>query len=292
MNLILYLRELWRRRLLVILSVVVAAVISVLAVFQMSFSPPSVSKRSQVEAQGSIEILVDSARSPIADARRDLSGLAARAGVFARYMAGGNVIGQIARINDIPVKQIDVVGPAPLAGEAPGADQESPQLHPYGIAISQPDELLPILSVVTRAPTVREARGLAAAAPRSVSHAVMSIQTQQGTPLAKRVQFRVLGPAQAALVDDALGKKVAAMLFLFLLVLAFVLILGLPRLAAAWRKAESDAQPSGMEDESDTDEPQQGPEVLHLPDGRGSESHDDDARRVRWSGWRGSADRG
>ena len=265
MNLILNLKELWRRRALVALSVAAVAAISILAVFQVSLFPPSISKRTQVEAQGSIEILVDSARSPIADARRDLSGLAARAGVFARYMAGGNVIDRIARINDIPADQIDVNGAVPLPGEAPGAEQASPRLHPYGVAISQPDELLPILSVVTRAPTVREARSLAAAAPAAVRRVVRSIQAQQKTAPAKRVQFRVLGPAQAVPVDDSLGKKVAAMLFVILLAIALVLILGAPRLVAAWRATEPAASARSP------DQPHPAPEVLHLPAGHDSE---------------------
>src|ERR1044072_351464 len=162
LNLILHLKELWHRRALVAAAVAAAAAISILAVFQVSIAPPGISKRAPAEGQGSIEILVDSARSPIADARRDLTGLTARAGVFASYIAGGNVIGQIAKANGIPPQRIDVVGPEPLAGQAPGAG-EAQQLNPYGISIVQSGEL-PILTIVTRAPTAREARGLAAAA--------------------------------------------------------------------------------------------------------------------------------
>ncbi len=241
LNLILILKELWRRRILVVLSVVIAAAVAILAVFQVSVSPPSISKRSQVEAQGSIEILVDSARSPIADARRDLTGLTARAGVFASYIAGGNVIGQIAKANGIPVSRIAVTGPVPLPGEAPGAEEESAQQKPYGISITQSGEL-PILAVVTRAPTVREARKLAAAAPPAISRVVERIQVQQGTPTTRRVEFRVLGPAEAAPVDESLGNKVAGVLFMVLLGIFVVAILGMPRLVAAWRAAEPDAQ--------------------------------------------------
>ncbi len=272
MNLILNLKELWRRRVLVALSIVLAAAISVLAVFQVSAFPPSISKREHVDAQGSIELLVDSSRSPIADARRDLTGLTARAGVFARLMAGGNVVGRMAQALHIPVKQIDVAGPAPLPGEAPGVAQAPPQIHPYGVAIAQADEL-PIVSVETRAPTVREARSLAAAAPAAVRAMVRSVQAQQGTPAAKRVEFRVLGPAQGAIKNDAKGKKIALVLFVVLLALFSVLILGVPRLVAAWRSAPSAAGPPEREGE-----PSPAPEVLRLPAGRGGESNGGDGR--------------
>lgn len=269
MNLILSLKELWRRRILVAISIVAAAGISVLAVYQVSFFPPSVSERVQVNARGSIEILVDSARSPIADARRDLTGLTARAGVFARYIAGGNVVGQIAKANDIPFKQIDVAGPEPLAGEAPGAGEEAPQIHPYGIAITQSAEL-PILGVVTRAPTVEEARGLAAAAPAAIRRVVESIQAQQQTPFDKRVQFRVLGPAKADVDDDALGKKVALLLFIVLLALGILLILAVPRLISAWRAAEPGA------DVTVTAGALESHEVLRLPASRNAGAEESD----------------
>ncbi len=243
MSLIPILKELWQRRRIVAVATAAAALIAALAVFQVSLSPPSVGKRSQPEGRGTVEILVDSARSPIADARRDLTGLTARAGVFARYIAGGNVVGKIAQANDIPVQQIDVAGPTPLPGQAPGLD-EAPEYHPYGIAVVQPDELLPIVSVQTRAPSVREAHGLAAAVPAAVRQVVRTIQAEQGTMPGKRVEFRVLGPPRAAPEDDSLGKKAAALIFLVLLTIFLAAILLAPRLAAAWHAAEPEvAQP-------------------------------------------------
>lgn len=267
MNLILSLKELWHRRLLVAISIAVAAAVSLLAVYQVSLLPPSISQRADVKARGSIEILVDSARSPIADARRDLSGLSARAGVFARYIAGGNVVGQIAKANGLEARQIDVAGPEPLPGEAPGAGEEAPQIHPYGISITQSGEL-PILGVVTRAPTVEEARGLAAAAPAAIGRVVESIQAQQDTPLDKRVEFRVLGPAKAAPVDDALGKKVALALFAFLLVLFVVAILAVPRLVAAWHAAEPDALAPDSAAAGRGGDPDPDPDLVRFPAGR------------------------
>lgn len=275
MNLILILKELWRRRVLVALAIFVAAAVATLAVFQVTPSPPFIAKRDRVNAQGSIEILVDSARSPIADARRDLAGLTARAGVFARLMVGGNVIGHMAEANKIPVEQIGTVGPVPLPGEAPGAEQESAELRPYGVAVTQP-EALPILKVVTRAPTVPEARSLAAAAPAAIRQVVKSIQAQQGTPLGKRVQFRVLGPAEAGRVEDALGKKIALLLFIVLLAIFIVLILGLPRLVTAWREAETEVGPWGKEDE-----PHHPPEIVHLPADRGGNPEGDGREATR-----------
>ena len=242
MTFILILKELWRRRLLVVGAALAAAIVAAVAVYHVSFAPPSLSKRDSVEASGSIEILVDSAKSPIADVGRNLEPLTARAGVFARYIAGGKVIAEVSKQTGIPVREIQVAGPAPLPGEAPGAGEAPVEQLPYGIEIVQRDAL-PILNVVTRAPTVDAARELAAAAPAAVSGIVAGIQQRERIPAAKRVTFRVLGPAQANPVTEALGAKVALMIFFAVFALLVLLILGIPRLIDAWRAAEE--QPEG-----------------------------------------------
>jgi hypothetical protein len=266
LNSILILKELWERRLLVTLAVLAAAAISIVAVFQVSLSPPSIAKRDHVNSQGSIEILVDSARSPIADAQRDLTGLTARAGVFARLMVGGDVIARIAKASHIPLEQIDTVGPVPIPGQVPGAE-ESAQLRPYGIEVIQDGEL-PILSVVTRAPTAAEARALAVSAPEAISEVVRTIQDQQGTPVGKRVEFRVLGPPESTPVEEAQGKKTALIVFLILLALFVVLILGIPRLIEAWR--HTDPEPAHW-----NEEPPSQPDVLHLHADRAADAEAD-----------------
>lgn len=240
MNFIQVLKELWQRRLLVAVAAVLALVVSVALVYDVSVAPPSISKRDHVEAQGSIEILVDSAQSPIGDVGRELTPLSERAGVFARYIAGGNVIKAIAKSTGIPASQIEVAGPRALPGEAPGSESAAPQLLPYGIEIAQ-GGTLPILSVVTRAPTVEEARALAAAAPAAVSDIVTSIQREQGVPERKRVIFRALGPAEADPVTDAHGAKVAVLVFLAVFAFGLLLILGIPRLVTAWRTVDAEA---------------------------------------------------
>jgi hypothetical protein len=243
-NFIYFLRELWHRRLAVIVAAIGAAALAVLVVYNVSTSPPGLSKRDHVEARGSVEILIDSAKSPIADVGRNLEPLTARAGVFARYIAGGNVIAQIAKATGIPAKQIEVAGPAPLPGEAAGVTAPPAKLLPYGIEIVQRDAL-PIVNVETRAPTVADARELAAAAPSAIRGIVTGIQEEQQIPESKRVTFRVLGPAQADLATEALGLKAAVGIFTVLFALGILLILGLPRLIDAWRSV--DAEPPAQE---------------------------------------------
>jgi hypothetical protein len=245
------LRELWKRKMLVTISMVIALVFAILAVYQVSVAPPSVSQKGSVEAHGSSEVLIDSARSPIAGSKRDISGLISRAGVFARLMAGGDVVTQIAEDAGIDPEMIDVNGPSPLPGEAPGITEAAATL-PYGMTFTEVPEL-PIVSVTTRAPTVEEAAALAAAAPEALRGVIKSVQKQQATPAKERVEVRVLGPPQAKLEDEAAGKKMAAAIFFIVLTLEISLILGFPRLVAAWRREDhEEAELAAAPDVSET----------------------------------------
>lgn len=235
MTSVLILKELWRRWYFVLLAIVIAAGAAFMVLSKEDSKP---------EAEGSIQVLVDSANSPIANARRDLTGFTARAAVFARVMSGGNVIRQVAKAAHVPVNQIDVAGPMPLPGQAPGISEGNPHELPYRIEITQQTEL-PIITVSTHAPTVAAARALAAAAPEAISDEVESIQDQQETPEGRRVEFRTLGPAEAAPVDNSSGKKIAAAIFVVLLVFLLGLIVGIPRFVAAWRAADAEPPRGG-----------------------------------------------
>jgi hypothetical protein len=244
LNSVVFLKELWRRRLLVLLAFLFSAAVAVLIVYHVSPSSPYLEERNQVEAEGSIQVLVDSANSPIANARFELGGLTARAGVFARLMSGGNVIRQVSKETGIPVKEIDVAGPMPLPGEAPGISEGPARENPYKIEVTQQTEL-PILNVQTRAPTLQEARALAAATPRAMSDQIEAIQDAQETPEGKRVVLRRIGPAQTGVVDNSAGKKIAVGAFFFLMAVFITLIVGIPRFAAAWRATDLDAPAGG-----------------------------------------------
>jgi hypothetical protein len=241
------LKELWKHRVLVALAILVAAAAAIGSVYHVS--PSGLSKRSTTEARGSSEILVDSARSPIAGSKRDITGLITRAGVFARLMAGGDVVSQIAENAEVPVDEIDVAGPQSLPGEAPGIS-EAPESRPYGLAFSELPEL-PIVEVDTRAPTVEEAQALAEAAPEALRGLIHTVQERQGTPDREKVELRVLGPAQAQTVEEGPGAKIAAAIFFGVLALGLGLILGVPRLVAAWRRADDEDEMATLPDISE-----------------------------------------
>jgi hypothetical protein len=259
LNSVVFLKELWRRKLLVALAFLFSAAVAVLIVYHVSPSPPFLEERNQIEAEGSIQVLVDSANSPIANARFELGGLTARAGVFARLMSSGDVIRQVSKETGIPEKKIDVAGPLPLPGEAPGVSEGPARENPFKIEVTQQSEL-PILTVSTRAPTLEEARALAAATPRAMSQQIEAIQDEQETPEGKRVVLRRLGPAQTGVVDNSAGKKIAIGAFFFLMAVFITLIVGMPRFVRAWKATDLDSPADGGAVGAEVPEPELAPE--------------------------------
>jgi hypothetical protein len=241
------LKELWKRKLLVALVIVVAVVAAVLAVYKVS--PSGLSKRSTREVSGSSEVLIDSARSPIAGSKRNIEALSTRAAVFARLGSSGNIVKEIAKEAGVLPWEIQVTGPQPFPGEAPGISEAAEEL-PYGLTYTQVGEL-PIIAIVSRAPDVRTARALAAAAPRSLEKMVRKVQFRQDTPERERVEIRTLGPATVSATDNGSGKKIALAAFFGILVIGLGLILGIPRLVSAWRDADEEDQLEGVADISE-----------------------------------------
>ena len=109
---------------------------------------------------------------------------------------------------------------------------------PYGLTFAEVPEL-PIVSVVTRTDG-EEAAALAEASPEALRGVIKSVQEQQATPAKERVEVRVLGPPQAQLSDSGPGNKMGAAIFFVVLVLELGLILGVPRLVAAWRREDNE----------------------------------------------------
>ncbi len=267
MTFISLLKELWKRKLLVALAIVIAAAAAVGAYKQ-------VSKDSTPEAQGTTEVLIDSARSPIAGSKRNVEALASRAAVFARLMASGDIVKGIAHEAGVRPWEIQVKGPMPFPGEVPGVSEGAETL-PYGLTFTQVGEL-PIVTITSRAPTVPEARALAAAAPRALDEMVKTTQQRQKTPARERVEIRTLGPAVVSSVSEESGKKIAVAAFFGVLLLELALILGMPRLVSAWKRGDDDVDP--FEDVADISDPTP---TLVIPNGTGVRKERSGAGRRR-----------
>lgn len=237
------LRVLWRRRRLVALGGVIALIAAILATYTVSLFPPSLTSRTNVFATASSQILVDTPGSAFADLSYELEPLEARAGVFARFLANPAAVALIAQRTGIPAAEIEAQGPyeqnLPLTQQEPVAEKRSTQIIGEGALYrlrfeNNPD--LPIISVFAQAPTEREAKALAAAAPVALRAYVERLQETQGTPDKDRVEIRPLGRATGGVVNAGANTQIAILVFGLVFVGWCILLIPANTIAQGWRE--------------------------------------------------------
>jgi hypothetical protein len=278
--------KLWTKKIWVAIGGIVAVVA---AVGSMSMS------HSTVYASASTQMLVDSPQSALANAGVDLSGYLARANVFARLMTSAEALQYVGHAAGIPGSVIQATGPvevngSPVATHIPTSATGGPapaNAPAYKLNFVQnPD--LPTVDVYAEAPTTQKAIALANGAVTGFSAFISHVEDGAAVPAGKRIVIRELGAPVGGMVDAAASKKIAAMVFVLVLVLWCGVVLYVSRLRAQIRAAKA----AGDDDEftdvatSPADEdyflpvPQHEPAFSHPADrGRGRREFDDDLDR-------------
>jgi hypothetical protein len=237
------LKILWHRRRLMALGAVIAAAAAIISVCSVSLFPPSLTSRTNVFATASSQILVDTPDSSFADLSYELEPLETRAGVFARFLANPAALALISRQSGIPAADIEAQGPyeqnLPLNQQEPTAEERSSQIIGEGALYrmrfeNNPD--LPIISVFAQAPTEKEAKALAAAAPAALRVYVERLQERQQTPRRDRVEIRPLGHATGGVVNGGANREIAILVFLVVFVGWCILLVPAHTIARGWRE--------------------------------------------------------
>lgn len=236
------LKILWKRRRLVALGAVIAAILATLSVATVSIFPPGLTSRTNVFATASSQILVDTPDSSLGDLSYELEPLEARAGVFARFLADPAATDLIAQKSGVPAGEIEAQGPyeqnLPLNEQEPTAAKRSTQIIGNGALYrlrfeNNPD--LPIISVFAQAPTVKEALALAEAAPAALRVYVERLQERQHTPRKNRVEIRPLGHATGGVVNAGANTEIAILVFFVVFALWCILLIPANTIARGWR---------------------------------------------------------
>lgn len=180
-----------------------------------------------------VQILVDSPSSELANLTQNPTPLISRAAVFAQVMSSQAVIQEIAGAAGVPGGQITAQGPYTGATEnlnvITPAEARSNQLVAekaiYRITLqAQPNE--PVITTTVQAPTPAAAARIANAVYAGVQHYVTAIQESGHTPEADRVTLRQLGSAQTATVNGGSRGTLTMAAFLGVLLLGLLAILG------------------------------------------------------------------
>ena len=237
-------RQLWQRKGLVSLVLVLAVAAAILTAYQVSLSPPGLHKRTLQVSAASSQILVDSPKSTLVSggSTETFNALATRAKIYGQYLSSLEARRQIARIVGVPPQTISSQGPfSPEAGQntyenQPAGERASELLKEGAVnrLVFSAQEGVPILSVSSQAPTTERAIALANASFHVLTDYVDSLEAED-KPVSDGVTLRELGTPQGGTLGSSNGMILMALAFLAVLGLGCAAILLVPGFARRWR---------------------------------------------------------
>lgn len=215
-----------RRRWLATLLVVVLAAVAAVGI--------RVSSHNVSTGASTLQLLVDSPSSELANLSQNPTPLISRAGVFAQVMTSQAVLQSIAKQAGVPERQITAQGP--YSGSAESLDVITPaearsnqitnEKAAYRLAfVAQQNE--PVITATVQAPTPAAAAKVAEAIYPGVQSYIAAIQRTGKTPEEDRVTLRELGSAQTGSVNSGSRGTLTIAAFLGILIVGLLAILGI-----------------------------------------------------------------
>jgi len=245
-------RQLWQRKLLVALVLVLAIGAAILSAYRVSVAPPELHKRALSVAAASSQILVDSPQSTLV-AGADLGtfdALATRAKIYGQYLASPAARQEIADRAKVPARSISTSGPFSAATgqnaySSQTSEERSGELLQEGadnrlVFIAQ--EGVPILTVESQAADSDTAIALAEASFATLVHYVHSLQAD-GQPVRHGVTVRELGAPEGGTLGGSNNMILMALAFLVVFGLGCAAILLIPTFAQRWRALDDGDSP-------------------------------------------------
>jgi hypothetical protein len=239
MDTVTILRDLWRRRMLVLGVYVFSLLIGTLILYKISF-PPKLESRKYEVGVATQRILVDTPSSQVVEiAPKGSDLLGVRANLLASLMVDGTVKDAIAR--RAGVNPDDLVGISTSVTDQPinpPADHNAPVMTTKVVTDNDGSEL-PIIQIDTQASTVGGATRLANAAVAGLRDYLDSKAAAQRIPDVKRLQVEGLGPPQAHTAARGPSRAIAVAAVLFIFGLGCGCILAVLALVRGWRDADA-----------------------------------------------------
>ncbi len=239
---------LWGRRPWVAASLVLALLMGVWSVVQISVIPPRLTPRSLQMATATTHVVVDTPRSSILDLSQDtyvLDALRQRAIVLGNVPAQGAVQMAIAHRAQVPVDSLQVT--PPLTPTQPRVvEGSSNQKHATDIFAStdqyrisiQTNPTVPIMDIYSQAPTAQKAEIMANAVVDELRAYLARVALAQGTPKADQISLVQLGRANGAVINDGIKWQVGLLAFVLTFFFACATVILFSRVREGWRTAE------------------------------------------------------
>lgn len=238
---------LWRLRPFMAASAVLAAIVAMWSVADISLAPPGLKSRSLEMATGTTHVVVDTPKSSLIDLRQNtysFEALTQRAILLGNVMANGPVREAIAGNADVPVEVLQVA--APLTSRQPRAQVGSANqkrasdllksTDQYRLSI-QANPTVPVLDIYSQAPTAEKAEILANSAVESLREYLDDLAATKDIPEKDQIQLVQLGRARGTVINEGVDWQVAFLAFLLTFSIACATVIFFSRVRAGWRAA-------------------------------------------------------
>jgi hypothetical protein len=239
-----HLRELFRLRLGVGLSLVLGVLVALNNVYNISVDPPGVKPRHLEIGAASTHVLVDLKHSAVTDVHAKggtLSDLTLRAGLLGNIMASAPVRAYIGRIAGVDPNRIEAVAPVtanvPRAFTEPGSEKRASDIlkstEQYRLDI-QSNPTVPVLNIYAQAPTADAARRLADGAVQGLQGYLSDLARRQRIAEDAEVSLIQLGRAQGGVINKGIDVQIAILSFLVVFGLGCCVTLLVVRVRVGW----------------------------------------------------------
>ena len=254
-----HLRELFRFRIAAVVCILLGVLAAVWASYQIQLSPPGISTRPIQIASASTEVLVDTPFSAAVDLRQgrgSFEAMTSRATLLGNVIASPPVLAFIARRADVPVEAIraqppltpDFPRPIPQPGQERGTKDILRLPEEYRINV-QADPSVPVLRVISQAPTAAQAETLANASIEGLEDFIDAVAAREATPPRDRIRLVRLGHSQGVVINGGVRLQASILAFLIVFGLSAAATIFLGRVLRGWREAEQQSAGDRMADD-------------------------------------------
>jgi hypothetical protein len=249
MEFALVLRELARRRRVLAIGVLVAAIAAVLSVYRLDGF--ALKPRALVYSSASTHVLVDTHSSVLGNVGQSFEPLQSRATAYANFMASPAFLNMVGKRVGLAGDEIYAAGPidplVPRVIEEPTAVERNVEITgettPYRLNFNS-DPNLPTIGIYAQAPSTKMSLALANAVVASLSQYVNSVEGSDHIAQQSQIVIRQLGEASGGVVDGGASKSIAGLAFFGVFLLWCVLTLLVTRFRATWRASAALPQES------------------------------------------------
>ena len=224
-----------------------ALLAAVWSVAQINLLPPGLSSRSLQMATASAQVVVDTPKSTLVDARQDTHGLDAltnRALLLGNVMASPQVRTDIATRAHIPFDKLQVVPPItakqPRVLAEAGHERHTSDIlklnGQYRLYIKA-NPTVPFLQIYAQSPDADSAAALANAAVGGMQAYLAELGTSTDTPTTQQIRLMQLGKAEGAVINHGIRWRVAFLAFALAFAVSLATVIWVRRVREGWRLA-------------------------------------------------------